>query len=140
MTKPYNALLLPSWVVPRACPWGRTVALTRFGPLCLSSGIAASRSSWKANPDYYGEAPKMERVVVVFMEEDASLGAAVRAGQVDVATRLPPTATRQAKATSFFCVRNGRFAWNPLFRASLRGRPRPTERNEYPAGNEDLAI
>lgn len=38
----------------------------------------------KANPDYYGEAPKMERVVVVFMEEDSSL-AAVKAKQVDVA-------------------------------------------------------
>ncbi len=38
----------------------------------------------RANPDYYGEPPKMERVVVVFMEEDASLAAAM-AGQVDVA-------------------------------------------------------
>ncbi len=37
-----------------------------------------------ANPDYYGEQPKMQRVVVVFMEEDASLSAAA-AGQVDVA-------------------------------------------------------
>ena len=37
-----------------------------------------------ANPDYYGEAPKMQRVVVVFMEEDASIAAA-QAGQVDVA-------------------------------------------------------
>lgn len=38
----------------------------------------------RANPDYYGEAPKMERVVVAFMEEDASLAAA-QSGQVDVA-------------------------------------------------------
>ena len=38
----------------------------------------------KANPDYYGDAPKIDRVVVVFMEEDASLAAA-RSGQVDVA-------------------------------------------------------
>ena len=38
----------------------------------------------RANPDYYGEAPLMERVVVVFMEEDASLAAA-QSGQVDVA-------------------------------------------------------
>lgn len=37
-----------------------------------------------ANPDYYGEKPLMERVVVVFMEEDAAL-AAVQAGQVDIA-------------------------------------------------------
>ena len=38
----------------------------------------------KANPDYYGEEPKMKRVVVAFMEEDAALAAA-RAGQVDIA-------------------------------------------------------
>ena len=38
----------------------------------------------KANPDYYGDAPLMQRVVVVFMSEDASLSA-VRAGQVDIA-------------------------------------------------------
>ena len=37
-----------------------------------------------ANPDYYGEPPKMQRVVIVFMEEDAAL-AAVRSGEVDVA-------------------------------------------------------
>lgn len=39
---------------------------------------------FEANPDYYGEAPKMKRVVVLFMEEDAALAAAM-AGQVDVA-------------------------------------------------------
>ncbi len=38
----------------------------------------------RANPDYYGEKPSIERLVVVFMEEDASLAAA-QAGVVDVA-------------------------------------------------------
>ena len=38
----------------------------------------------EANPDYYGEAPKMKRVTVLFMEEDAAL-AAVQSGQADVA-------------------------------------------------------
>ena len=37
-----------------------------------------------ANPDYYGEPPKMQRVVILFMEEDAAFLAA-QAGQVDVA-------------------------------------------------------
>ena len=37
-----------------------------------------------ANPDYYGEAPQMQRVVILFMEEDAAFLAA-QAGQVDVA-------------------------------------------------------
>ena len=38
----------------------------------------------EANPDYYGEAPEIERVVILFMEEDAAF-LAVQAGQVDVA-------------------------------------------------------
>lgn len=38
----------------------------------------------KANPDYYGEKPSIDRLVVVFMEEDASLAAA-QSGAVDVA-------------------------------------------------------
>lgn len=39
---------------------------------------------FEANPDYYGEAPKMKKVTVLFMEEDAALAAAM-AGQADVA-------------------------------------------------------
>lgn len=38
----------------------------------------------EANPDYYGEAPGIEKVVILFMEEDAAF-AAVRAGQADLA-------------------------------------------------------
>ncbi len=38
----------------------------------------------EANPDYYGEAPKMKKVTVLFMEEDAAL-AAVQSGQADLA-------------------------------------------------------
>ncbi len=38
----------------------------------------------RANPDYYGEKPLMDRVVVLFMEEDASLAAA-SSGVADVA-------------------------------------------------------
>lgn len=37
-----------------------------------------------ANPNYYGEAPKIQRVIVLFMEEDAALAAAA-AGEVNVA-------------------------------------------------------
>ena len=38
----------------------------------------------EANPDYYGDAPKMKQVTILFMEEDAAFLAA-QAGQVDVA-------------------------------------------------------
>lgn len=39
---------------------------------------------FEANPDYYGEAPKMKQVTVIFMDEDAAY-AATLAGQVDLA-------------------------------------------------------
>ncbi len=38
----------------------------------------------EANPDYYGKAPQMQQVTILFMEEDAAF-LAVQAGQVDVA-------------------------------------------------------
>lgn len=43
----------------------------------------------EANPDYYGEAPKIQKVTILFMEEDAALAAAM-AGQVDVAHTAAP--------------------------------------------------
>ena len=39
---------------------------------------------FEANPDYYGEAPKMKQVTVLFMSEDAAFAAA-KSGQVDLA-------------------------------------------------------
>lgn len=39
---------------------------------------------FEANPDYYGETPKMKKVTVLFMEEDAAYAAAL-SGQVDLA-------------------------------------------------------
>lgn len=38
----------------------------------------------EANPDYYGTEPKMKKVTILFMEEDAAF-AAVKSGQVDLA-------------------------------------------------------
>lgn len=43
----------------------------------------------EANPDYYGEKPKMERVNILFMEEDAAFLAA-RAGRADLVYTSAP--------------------------------------------------
>lgn len=88
MNKPNNALLYTLAVVG-------IVPKHAYGADYGSNPIGSGRymlEQWdkgqqvilRANPLYYGDAPKMERVVVLFMEEDASLAAA-SAGQVDVA-------------------------------------------------------
>ena len=88
LNKPFNALLYTLAVMG-------IVPEHAYGPDYGANPIGSGRymlEQWdkgqqvilKANPDYYGESVKMQRVVVVFMEEDASIAAA-QAGQVDVA-------------------------------------------------------
>ena len=81
--------------------WPYTMAITgilpehAYGPDYGQNPIGSGRyimKQWdkgqqvifEANPDYYGEAPKMKQVTVLFMEEDAAF-AAVQAGQADLA-------------------------------------------------------
>jgi peptide/nickel transport system substrate-binding protein len=58
-----------------------------------------------ANPDYYGEAPKMKRVIIVFMAEDAALAAA-RAGQVDVAATSAVYSTQAIDGYEIFSCKS----------------------------------
>lgn len=57
---------------------------TGSGRYMLKQWDKGQQVIFEANPDYYGEAPKMKRVTILFMEEDAAF-AAVQAGQVDLA-------------------------------------------------------
>ncbi|MDR1014830.1 MAG: ABC transporter substrate-binding protein [Coriobacteriales bacterium] len=88
LERPYNALLYTLanvGIVP-----GHAHG-TDYGEKPIGSGRyrleqwdRGQQAVFVANPDYYGERPLMERVVVVFMEEDASM-AAVQSRQVDMA-------------------------------------------------------
>lgn len=88
LVKPYNALLYTLAVlgiVPEhAYGEGYGAAPIGSGRYLLERWDRGQQAIFVANPGYYGEPPAMERVVVVFMEEDAAL-AAVAAGQVDIA-------------------------------------------------------
>ncbi len=81
--------------------WPYTMAITgivpehAYGPDYGSHPIGSGRyllKQWdkgqqvilEANPDYYGEAPKMKKVTILFMDEDAAYAAAL-SGQVDLA-------------------------------------------------------
>ena len=91
LKRPYNALLYilaVVGIVPEhayTANYGTTPEATvGSGRYMLEQWDRGQQAIFKANPDYYGEAPKMDRVVVLFMEEDAALAAAA-AGQVDLA-------------------------------------------------------
>ena len=88
MKRPNNALLYTLAVVG-------IVPAHAYGPDYGEHPIGSGRymlEQWdrgqqvilRANPDYYGNKPLMDRVVVLFMEEDASLAAA-QSGTADVA-------------------------------------------------------
>lgn len=88
LNKPFNALLYTLAVlgiVPEhAYGDGYGERPIGSGRYLLERWDRGQQAIFAANPDYYGDAPLMERVVVVFMEEDAAL-AAVAAGEVDIA-------------------------------------------------------
>lgn len=57
---------------------------TGSGRYLLKQWDKGQQVIFEANPDYYGEAPKMKKVTILFMDEDAAF-AAVQSGQVDLA-------------------------------------------------------
>lgn len=88
LNKPYNALLYTLAVlgiVPEHA-YGEEYGAHPVGSgrYVLEQWDKGQQVIFAANPRYYGEAPAMKRVIVVFMDEDAAL-AAVQAGDVDIA-------------------------------------------------------
>lgn len=54
------------------------------GRYILKQWDKGQQAIFEANPDYYGEKPKIKKLTVLFMDDDAALAAA-KAGEVDVA-------------------------------------------------------
>lgn len=145
MAKPYNALLYTLAVVgivPEHAH-GEDYGANPIGSgrYMLEQWDRGQQVILKANPDYYGEAPKMERVVVVFMGEDAAL-AAVRAGQVDIAYTSATYSDQTSEGYELFACEtvDSRGISLPSIAA---GQTKADGANEYPAGNDvtcDLAV
>lgn len=145
MAKPYNALLYTLAVVgivPEHAH-GEDYGANPIGSgrYMLEQWDRGQQVILKANPDYYGEAPKMERVVVVFMEEDAAL-AAVRAGQVDIAYTSATYSDQTSEGYELFACEtvDSRGISLPSIAAE---QTKADGANEYPAGNDvtcDLAV
>lgn len=98
MAKPFNALLYTLAVIgivpQHAYGEGYGSQPIGSGRYMLEQWDRGQQVILRANPDYYGPAPKIERLVAVFMEEDASLAAA-QSGQVDVAYTSATFADKQ---------------------------------------------
>ena len=145
LTRPHNALLYTLAVlgiVPEhAYGEGYGANPIGSGRYMLVQWDRGQQAIFRANPDYYGEPPVMDQVVVVFMDEDAAL-AAVQAGQVDIAYtyathadqsfsgyELTALGTVDSRGISLPCI--------PAGSSKLDGT------NEYPAGNDvtcDVAV
>lgn len=145
MEKPFNALLYTLAVVgivPEAS-YSSTYGEKPIGSgrYMLEQWDKGQQVILKVNPDYYGEAPKIERVVAVFMEEDASLAAA-KSGQVDVAYTSATFAEQQPAGYDLLnCASvDSRGISLPTIAA---GASKADEKGEAPAGNNitcDLAV
>lgn len=138
LSKPYNALLYTLAVVG-------IVPEHAYGPDYGQAPVGSGRyllAQWdrgqqvifQANPSYYGEAPQIERVCVVFMEEDAAL-AAVRSGQVDMAYTSATLADQQVSGYTLesYQTVDSRGFQMPVIPA---GSTREDGPNTYPAGND----
>lgn len=89
LTKPYNAFLYTLAVfgiVPEHCYEAGAYGENPIGSgrYLLKQWDRGQQVILEANPDYYGKAPNIKTVIILFMEEDAAL-AAVKAGEVDIA-------------------------------------------------------
>ena len=145
LNKPFNALLYTLAVIGIVPDGGHDADYgsnpVGSGRYMLEQWDRGQQVILKANPDYYGEAPKIERVVVVFMEEDASLAAA-RSGQVDVAFTSATFASQQPKGYDLLnCASvDSRGISLPTI---APGATRKQTGEECPAGNavtQDLAL
>ncbi|MGL4606343.1 MAG: ABC transporter substrate-binding protein [Eubacteriaceae bacterium] len=88
LTKPFNAFLYSVAVVgimPEHS-YGKDYAEKPIGSgrYMLEQWDKGQQIILTANPNYYGETPRMKKVVIVFMAEDAALAAAKK-GEVDIA-------------------------------------------------------
>lgn len=141
LTKPFNALLYTlavMGIVPEHA-YGDDYGANPIGSgrYQLVQWDRGQQAILEANPSYYGDAPQIERVVVVFMGEDAAL-AAVRAGQVDMAYTSATLANQDIDGYALDAYESvdSRGIQLPVIPA---GSTRQDGEATYPAGNDVTA-
>lgn len=145
LSRPFNALLHTLAVVgivpAHAYGEGYGEHPIGSGRYLLESWERGQQVVLKANPDYYGNAPSIERVIVLFVGEDASLAAA-KSGQADVAYTAATFASAVPQGYSLLSCASVDSRGISLPCAPA-GRTRQDQGMDYPAGNDvtcDLAL
>lgn len=148
MSEPNNTLLYTLAVlgiVPEAS-YGPNYGANPIGSgrYVLDQWDQGQQAIFSANPDYYGEQPKMKKLIATFMDEDPAL-AAVRAGEVDVAYVYAPKADQKVDGYTLasFATVDSRGISLPTSPAGGTFKPADNSFNDstkiYPAGNDVTA-
>lgn len=85
-----------------ADPWARTWLSTHtagYGPYSVAQYSAGQQVVWKANPNYYGQKPKLGQINFRAVPDESTRLSLIKSGAVDMATFLGPR-SRQAAARS----------------------------------------
>lgn len=140
MAKPNNALLYTLAVVG-------IVPEHAYGKDYGSNPIGSGRyklEQWNqgqqviltANPDYYGDAPTMKTVVVMFMDEDAAM-AACESGDVDIAYTSATKATSVPKGCELLSCKSVDSRGLSLPTVAATGKTREgMDGEDHPVGND----
>ena len=145
LNKPFNALL---YILANIGIVSKSAYSDQYGQKPLGSGRfmlkewqQGSQAIFVPNPYYYGEAPKIKQLTVLFMEEDQAL-AAVKSHTADLAFTQPSIAKSSLEGYDLLNCRSvdSRGISLPMLKP---GSVRVDDGKELPAGNavtQDLAI
>jgi len=81
------------------------------GPYVLESWTPQERTVMVRNPNYWGEAPFFDRIIIVNIPEAATQQAALEAGDIDIATDLTPDQISTLEGNADIAVFSGLDRW-----------------------------
>jgi peptide/nickel transport system substrate-binding protein len=84
-----------------------TAAPIGTGPFKFVEWVKDSQITLAANEDYWGTKTPFKKLVLRFITDDAARMAALLAGEVDIASNVPPTRVDEINANSKLEVRSG---------------------------------
>ena len=94
----WGAQMLPPGYVQKAGPEGLAAKAVGTGPYRFVEWRKDDALVFEANPDYWGEAPKFERVVFRPIPNEFARMSALLAGEVEIAVNVPVDFSDQIKA------------------------------------------